>query len=194
MNVETECTIRSLLPTELRDIDGGLERALREEPEYGAGTLVGFALSTVRDRSIEAVRDAMDLDLFSTLARGWSAAIELRAICIETRKKPEDVKTVHLGKHGLIATLHPVVDVECVGLRTFSLPFTLEIEAAFKMVGLTIRNGFIIAIGEAECDVEVRLKFRDYALHPKARTRPLRLATAHPLPRPGWEILGPPRH
>lgn len=188
MNAESECTIRSLLPDELQDADEALARHLRAQQEGADANVPGFVLNLMRDRAIEAARDSLDVDLFSTLARGWSGALELREIGIESRRKPEQEKTVFFGRHSLVAAVYPIVEVHWMRSRTFALKFTLELKAEFKFAGISVKNGHIVAVGASECDVETRLLFGKSPLHPKVKTPPRHLTNAHTLVQPGWRI------
>ena len=93
-----------------------------------------------------------------------------------------------LGEHSLSVEVHPTVDVVVGQLAKFTLVFTVELEAAFRMAELTIQAGYIKQIGKCDCELSAVLKYDDVELHKPLKSRRFTLTGAMVFVAPGVPI------
>ena len=181
------CQVRDLLPDRFDGLD-----------EVVAGKLVGAdgkpadppaaAMKAVGDGAAKAVRDALDCDLFETLAQAWLKAKELREYKDPKKHPPGERSTVFLAEHKLSAKLEPELEVNVAGLYRTKLKLTLELKADFDCADLTIMNGHIIEIAAGECHAIAQLKYGGTNLHKPLKSQPFRLSRPRVLAAPGLAI------
>ena len=181
------CRVRDLLPDRFDDLDKVVGDELCAAD--GQKPPPAMALRIAGDKAAEAVRDALDCDLFETLAKAWCTALELREYKDPTRHPPGERSSVFLAEHKLTATLHPVLDVRIAALCQAKLRFTVELKAAFRCADLTIQDGCIVEIGAGDCQATAQLKYGDVPLHEELKSRQVALSQPRKLPAPGLAIV-----
>ena len=93
-----------------------------------------------------------------------------------------------LGEHSLSVEVHPTVDVVVGQLAKFTLVFTVELEAAFRMAELTIQAKHIKQIGKCDCELSAVLKYDDVELHKPLKSKRIALTGAMVFAAPGVPI------
>ena len=180
------CKVRDLLPDRFDDLDKVVGDELR--PGEGGKGFPAMAIRVAGEKAADAVKDALDCDLFETLARAWSNARELREYKDPARHPPGERSSVFLADHKLSATLHPVLDVRVAALAQAKLRFTVELKAAFRCADLTVQDGRIVEIAAGDCQATAQLKYGDTPLHKPMKSRQVTLSKPCRLPAPGLAI------
>ncbi|MEJ0066534.1 MAG: hypothetical protein WDM85_14915 [Caulobacteraceae bacterium] len=73
-------------------------------------------------------------------------------------------------------------------MAKFSLVFTVELEAAFRMAELTIQAGRIKQVGKCDCELSTVLKYDDVELHKPLKSKRIALTGAMVFAAPGVPI------
>ncbi|HEY2708537.1 MAG TPA: hypothetical protein VGI95_10830 [Caulobacteraceae bacterium] len=167
---------RDLLPPTFRGIDAVAAREKDRDPSLQRQPIPALAMGVVGDKASEAVRSALDLDVFELIAQGWAKARELEAYADETKHPPGETSTLFLGKHDLSIEVHPEVTVLFGGLGKLTLRFTLELSVAIELAELTIVSQHITEIGKTQCSLSAVLKYGETALHEPLESRKWTLA------------------
>jgi hypothetical protein len=162
-------TICDLLPSTFRQVDVALQRERATNVDLAKANLP-------------------DCDVFDILAQAWAKARELHEFADEAKHPPGEVSTMFLGEHALTGDVHPTVTV-AVGPARFSLRFTLELEAAFRMAELTIKNKHITELGKCDCEVSAVLKYDDVPLHEPLKSKQVNLTSSMVFAAPGVPIF-----
>ncbi len=181
------CRVRDLLPDRFDDMDKVVAEEMRSA-EGGGGGLPALAMRVAGDKAADAVKDALDCDLFETLAKAWSKARELHEYKDRKKHPPGERSTVFLGEHKLSAKLHPVLDLKFAALGHARLRFTVELKAKFRCADLTIQDGRIVEIGAGDCQATAQLKYGATNLHKELKSRQVTLTGPRVLPAPGLAI------
>ena len=179
--------VRDLLPDHFDDLDKVVAEEMRAEDGGQAG-LPALAMRVAGEKAADAVKDALDCDLFETLAQAWCKARELREYTDPKKHPPGERSTVFLADHDLTAKLHPVLDVKVAALGHARLRFTVELKAAFRCADLTIQDGRIVEIAGGDCQATAQLKYRDTKLHKALNSRQVALTRPCVLTAPGLAI------
>jgi hypothetical protein len=140
-----------------------LERGVAEHGASGPN-LGGFVASAAADK----VNEALDTDLTSVLATGWSKVKDVRAAAERSRKAPGTAEVVTLGKHQQSSTHHPILTVVLGKQTVADLKFTLEFTATFKSVKLAISDGRIVSVAPGNASAHAYLKFGKLTLKEKS--------------------------
>lgn len=178
-------TLGQLVP----DRFDGIESAVRDEASrnLGAGTR-NLLWSFVGSKAEEAVREALDCDVFEVIAQGWCLARELHEYSDRTKHPIGEKSIVHLGEHAFKVDVHPTVIViidkaECARLR-----FTLELAANFRAVALLICNGCVTGIAAGDGYVSAQLRYGDVSLHKRKDSGKVKLPAQINFRAPGYAI------
>src|SRR6202042_1274180 len=129
-------------------LDEALARQRATNAELAKTNLPKLAAGVMDEKIDEALHGALDCDVFGLLAQAWAKARELHEFTDEAQHPPDEISTMFLGEHSLSVELHPTVDVAIGQLAKFSLVFTVELEAAFRMAELVIQARHIKQIGK----------------------------------------------
>lgn len=187
---EKSNTVRSLLPDKYQHIDEVMQRELQTRPGIANERLPGFMWQLVGDQATEAIRDALDTNVFAIFAYAWCKAVEIREQAKESLKRPGEDLTLSLGKHKAEVKLHPVMDVTIVPIVHTRIPFTVVMTAEFGSARLTLRDGAITAIRAGQCKVALQLMCADQPLHPPRKSPELNLGKPHRI-EPGLIVVRP---
>ena len=189
MSDDHGCKLRDLLPAKFDRMDEVVAEGLKGD---GGGGQPGFPAAVLRmagDRAAEAVKEALDCDVFEVLARAWTKAGELHAYTDEAKYPPGTRSSVFLGDHEVAVEVHPVLDVTVGPCGPAKIRFTLEVKAKFRSAELSILDGRIVAIGAGDCAASAQLKLEGWNLHDALEAKDLRVASPISLPAPGLAIL-----
>jgi len=181
-------TICDLLPSTFRQVDVALQRERATNVDLAKANLPDIAMAVVGEKAAQAARSVLDCDVFDILAQAWAKARELHEFADEAKHPPGEVSTMFLGEHALTGDVHPTVTV-AVGPARFSLRFTLELEAAFRMAELTIKNKHITELGKCDCEVSAVLKYDDVSLHEPLKSKQVNLTSSMVFAAPGVPIF-----
>lgn len=185
MNPTSSVKLKDLLPTELPGMRDAVEQELRREPVAGGGKL---AWEFIGSEATDAVREALDCDLFEILAQAWCKVRALHEYTDETRHPRDEKSVVHLGEHEFPTTI-PIVLTAMIGpIPGPTLRFALELIAHFNSAALSIRGGHIIAIAAGDCLVSAQLKYGKVDLHDAAQSRKVTLPGRIRFDAPGLAI------
>lgn len=184
--------LRELLPSKLDGLEKAVEGGLREQADKNKGGLEQMTDSQstlawrfIRSTAAGEISRALDCDLFVLLAKTWAKARELREY---NNKPPGETSIVHLGKHDFKLTVYPVLVVE-LGVPPYpELRFTLEVAAHFDGAALSIRDGYIVAVGTGQASATAQLKYGNVELHKKEESPSVKLPGYHEFKAPGLRI------
>jgi hypothetical protein len=168
-------------------MDATLQAELKRQ---GADDFPGFAWKIISSDAHEQIHQALNVDAFELLARGWSTARELEKYADPKLHPPAERSDVFLGEHTLTSTAQPEIVVTVGGVRFRPITLTLELNANFRSAGLTIQNGHIVALHAGDCWVSAQLKFGDQDLHVPLESKRLQLPGELIFPSPGLPIRG----
>ena len=180
--------LSDLIPVDLDRLDQALQRQRAANAELARTNLPKMAAGVLDQKVDEAVRGALDCDVFGLLAQAWAKARELHEFTDEAAHPPDEVSTMFLGEHSLSVEAHPTVDVVIGQLARFSLVFTVELEAAFRLAELTIQAKHIKQIGKCDCELSAVLKYDDVELHKPLKSKHIALTGAMVFAAPGVPI------
>jgi len=178
-------TLGQLVP----DPFDGMESTVKSEASRSAGVEQKNLLwSFVGSKAEEAVRDALDCDVFEVIAQGWCLARELHEYTDRTKHPIGEKSVVHLGEHAFKVDVHPTVVVIIDKAEAARLRFTLELAANFRAVALSICNGCITGIAAGDGYVSAQLKYGSVSLHKRKDSRKVKLPVQIDFKAPGYAI------
>jgi hypothetical protein len=180
--------LSDLIPVDLDRLDATLKQQRSANAELAKTNLPKLAVGVMDEKVDQALRGVLDCDVFGLLAQAWAKARELHEFTDKTQHPPDEVSSMFLGEHSLSVEVHPTVDVAIGQLAKFSLRFTVELEAAFRMAELTIQAGYIKQIGKCDCEVSAVLKYDGIELHKPLKSKRIALIGAMVLVAPGVAI------
>lgn len=187
MSDESGCRLGDLLPRQMDHMTDELKDALAKDVgAHDGGTVFDFLGS----QALDVIGNALDVDVFESLARAWSVVGELREFADAKKHPPNETATVTLGAHDFTTTLHPVLAYQIAGIQVLSLRFNLDLVAEIKTVKLDIRERRLIAVGASEGRVRAQLKYHSVPLHKKLESQAVQLIGRYALPAPGFKVVG----
>lgn len=177
--------VRQLLPDRIQHMDEVVTQELRQHSPGGQARFPDYVWRIAGARVGEAVKDALDADVFTLLARAWGKARELHEYTDTDKHPPDTPESVFLGSHQLTVEVHPVVAVTVGSVEYPRLRFTLKLAADFRVAELVILNKHIVAICSGECTLRAQLKYGQVAMHDQMESRRIKLSQVLQLPAPG---------
>ena len=180
--------LSDLIPVDLDRLEDAMKRQRAADAELAKTNLPKMAVGVLDEKVDEAVRGVLDCDVFGLLAQAWAKARELHEFTDAAAHPPDEISTMFLGEHSLSVEVHPTVDVVVGQLAKFSLVFTVELEAAFRMAELTIQAAHIKQVGKCDCEVSAVLKYDDVELHKPLKSKRIALTGAMTFDAPGVPI------
>lgn len=172
--------VADLLPRRLENVDEAARRELGDALKAG-GTERVWSLAGAELE--EALYRALDCDVLTLIAEAWAGLDSLREYGDPARHPPTETNVVHFGEHDFVRDVDVVVEATIGGSPCKELRFTLGIGARFDGVGLSVRNGHVVACVTGEGELKAELKFRDVPLHKE---------TSPKLVLPGRVVFDPP--
>ncbi|MBS0432023.1 MAG: hypothetical protein JSS21_06415 [Proteobacteria bacterium] len=177
-----------LLPDKFDQFDETLQKEAVVESGQASPSIPGFAWKMVASEAQQDMHDALHMDVFSVLARGWCLARELHQYTDKAKYPPDQTSILTLGKHPASVDLHPVLALSVGEIRFRPLRFTLTLTADFNTATLLIRNGCIIGVASGDCDVGAQLKYGAIPLHQPLKSRHVTLPGRRLFDAPGLAI------
>jgi hypothetical protein len=185
---ESGIAVRDLLPAEIGRIEHTMQSELAKESKSGSTSLPAFAWRIAGTEATTAMKEALDGDVFSLLARGWSVARELAQYRDQTKYPPGQKTIVYLGEHSLNTEVHPVLTLFVGPMQCKALRFTLELKATFRSAALLIQDAHITGLAAGDCFASAQLKYNDIALHDELTSKHLVLPGRLQFKSPGISI------
>lgn len=162
-------SVRQLLPDRLGELEGAVKEQLEND---GALSGARLAWGFLGSKATEVLGQALDLDVFDLLARGWGKARELEEYTDPALYPPDKDYIVFLGEHDLPPlSLHPELQFMIGRVPGPRLRFTLLLSAHLRSIALSIRGGYITAVGAGEAFVSAELKYGEAKLHEPLQSR-----------------------
>jgi hypothetical protein len=129
-------------------------------------SLLGF----ISSKAEEVVEASLDTNVLGLIAQAWAKASELKEAA-ETSRRKQQAQHVFLGEHEVASEAQVRVLVE-LGLTPVAAatvaPVTdalaVKIAAQFKSAGLTIDNGYIVAVEAGSANIKAELRYSNQKL------------------------------
>lgn len=188
MSEQSGCTVADLLPDKFDHLDEVIKESLASDSAEARPNIPSFAWQIIQSKAAQAVRDALDGDVFELLARAWCVARELHEFTDRRKHPPGKDSTVFLGDHQVSTEVHPVLAVTVGPVESARLRFTVKLTAHFRSAALSIRDGHITAIDAGDCAVAAQLKYKDVKLHKERESKNVKLPGRLQFHPPGLEI------
>jgi hypothetical protein len=176
--------VADLLPERIEGLGAAARQALCKDAKVAGQQLAwGYVSSHLE----QALRKALDCDLFAVLADGWAKSPLLNSYSAAMTRPNAQIQ---LGAHELTRELHPTVAVTIGPCPCIELEFTLAIAAQFNGLKLDIANRHLIGGMPGEVSASAELSYGDVTLH-EARSRTLELPGRFHFADPGIPIAPP---
>jgi hypothetical protein len=160
--------VADLLPDRMAGFGTAAREALCKDAEVAGQQL---AWNYVSSHLQQALRQALDCDLFDVLASGWAQSPLLQSYVAALAKPTAEV---HIGAHDLTRELYPVVAVTIAPCPCIELEFTLCLAASFSGLQLDIADRYITGGIPGDVSASAALSFKGIPLH-QAESRKLEL-------------------
>ena len=187
MTEKSGVEVCELLPGEFGRFDETLKKAAVGENGARPG-IPDFVWKMVASQAQQDMHDALGVDVFSLVARGWCLAQELHQYTDKEKYPPEQTSIVFLAEHTTTTDVHPVLKLSVGEISCRPLRFTVALAANFRSAALLIKGGYIIGVGTGDCDVSAQLKYGDIALHKPLESRHLVIPGRKLFDAPGLAI------
>jgi hypothetical protein len=180
-------TVRELLPSRLEHLKDTLRTELTKDPD--ATSQGSLAWGFLKEQAADYVGSVLNLDIFEILAGAWCKARKLREYTDQVKHPPGKTEVVVLGEHKFTHTLHPVLEYT-FGERPLgpSLRFDLDLIATIRSITVSVRDGYITAVGGGSGHVELQLAYKGKKLHDEIKSRELPAQQLLQLKAPGIKI------
>jgi hypothetical protein len=176
--------LSDLIELQAEDVQSALDAAARDDTSLGTVQNVArFAAQVGADE----LTKALAADPVELIAAGWLKLQSVRDAAKRSVQSPGVATLLTLGQHDVIAPSYPKLTIYCDGAPLTTLSFTLELDARFKSVGLTITDGRLKAVAPGEASALVRLKYKSVKLREQSTPAwklPGRISFAAGLPIP----------
>lgn len=175
-------TVADLLPERIEGLGTAARQALCNDAKVAGQQLAwGYVSSHLE----QALRKALDCDLFAVLASGWANSPLLNSYSAAMTQPTAEIQ---LGAHQLTRELHPTVAVTIGPCPPIKLEFTLALAAQFSGLKLDIANRHLIGGMPGEVSASAQLSYADVTLH-QAQSRSLGLPGRFHFTGPGIPIV-----
>lgn len=129
-------------------------------------SLLGF----ISSKAEEVVEASLGTDVLGLIAHAWAKASELKEAA-ETSRRKKQAQHVFLGEHELASEAQVKVLVElslmpgvAAAASSITDALAVKIAAQFKSAGLTIDNGYIVAVEAGSANVKAELRYSNEKL------------------------------
>lgn len=165
---ETGITISQLLNVAADDLKDTLRDHVRANATHAdfPATLLGF----VAEEAAEAIAGQLRLDVFELAFKAWAAVDELREYADPAKHPPGESAVVQWGKCRIRAPQAIDIRIGIVGISLPVLRLTIELDAEFHSLALTIRDGAIRKLSPGTASASVALKYGAATLIEPCRT------------------------
>jgi hypothetical protein len=180
--------LRDLLPDRLDGMGEEARKKLCESEEIGCAKLAWDFIAGQLD---EALRSALDCDLFEVFAKVW-AQQKVLADCCDPEKTPPGTRSVlEIGEHELKRELHPVVAVTVGSLPCVELSFTLALTAHFSGLKLAVMDAHVTGGSTGEAWASAQLSYAGTPLHGAKESKKVAVPGRFEFAAPGIPIRHP---
>jgi hypothetical protein len=175
--------VADLLPERIDGMGTAVREALCNDAKVAGQQLAWGYISAHLE---QALRKALDCDLFEVLAGGWAQSPLLSSYAAAMTKPTAEIT---LGAHQLTRELHPGVAVTIAPCPCpcIELEFTLALSARFSGLKLDIANRHITGGVPGEISASAELSFQNITLH-EANSRTIELPGRFRFSDPGIPI------
>jgi hypothetical protein len=122
--------------------------------EHEAGDVGASALPAVRDELTGLAADFVDLDLARVALAGWRKHRDLVAAARRTRAYGRQ-ESVQLGRHEMVLTRRPSVDVLVGEQRIRTINFELAVTITVIDLEAVVRQGRLVELRRGRCPIKV---------------------------------------
>ena len=157
---------------------GAIEKGLRQHLRHqgapqGTVALIGGFVSEQAARVVE--EELLKVDVFSVLARAWATAAELHRYADAAKYPATSPQKVVLTKKSVSAPLDVELKLELEGLPAVPLVLTVDLQATFDCVTLTVAGGRLTAADLGSATASVALSYGDVVLVEPKKTEAVQL-------------------
>ena len=160
--------LSALLPDRLDEMAHRVRTRLCEDEQVGGMKL---AWDFIGKELGNALKSALDRDLFEILGGTWAKAGALADFADPDKHPPGERSVIELSQHEVGRELHPVVAVTIASCPCVELNFTFAVTAHIGGVRLSILNGHIIGGDLGEAWASAQLSYEGAPLHPASESR-----------------------
>ena len=157
-----QTTLRSLIGIGKDDVEQALSLHAKDGSAVAGklGSASGFIASVAADN----LNGALEVDALEVLGQAWAKLQLLREYADPKKHPPGTASVVQLGQHDVTHSCNPVLALRAAGVKLTELKLALELDARFKSVALSIRDGRIVGAAPGEASVIARLKYKSVKL------------------------------
>lgn len=112
----------------------------------------------------DELNQALDIDVFELLARGWIAVPSVRRAVQLSELAPGPPAIIRLDEHNINSTSHLVLSINVAQSALPELKLTLELAADIQSATLAVQGGQIELVALGESSVIARLKYKSVLL------------------------------
>lgn len=186
------CAVTDLLPRKFDNMGAAVDEQIAADPELSRKRLPGMVHRMIAKRATNAILAALNKSVLLILPGAWSRAPELAEYADETKHPPGEETTLFLGEHKFEIDYKPILNVRILTFQKPLLKFKLILSAQVRSASITIRDGYIVSIGECDCAIEAELKHiigetdppKETNFHLKLKSRDLQLVDGLELKSP----------
>lgn len=140
------------------DVEKALFEQAKDEPAVARA--VDHLRSPAAQRAADELNQALDIDVFEMLERGWGMAPAVRRAVQLSVLAPGPPAIVRLDQHNITSTSYPVLSINVAQSALPELKLTLELVASVQSATLAARDGQIELVALGEASVIARLKYK----------------------------------
>lgn len=174
-----------LLPERLDRVGDEARKTLSENEDIGCMKLAWDYVGTELEN---ALKSALDCDVFTVFAKTWATAQQLSDYADPAKHPPGERSVIELGAHDISRALEPVIAVTIGSCPCMELKFTFTVTGNFGGVALTALNAHIIGGRPGDAWATGQLSYNGIPLHEAAESRKLALPGTFEFPEPGIPI------
>ena len=181
-------TVRELLPSRLEHLKDTLRSELVKDAD--ATSQGSLAWGFLKEQAGDYIGSVLNLDIFEVLAGAWCKARKLREYADPVKHPPGKTEVVVLGEHKFTHTLHPVLEYAFGGKPLGpKLRFDLDLIATIRSITVSVRDGYITAVGGGSGLVALQLSYKGKKLHDELKSNELPAREFFEFKAPGVKIV-----
>lgn len=177
--MNNDIKLRASIDVSSEDVEKALFEQAKEEPE------VARAIDELRggaQQAADQLNQALDIDVFDLLERGWIMAPAVRRAVQLSALTPSPPAIITLDAHSIRSTSSLVLHTDVEQRALPELEITLQLIAGVQSATLAARDGRIELVALGDTAVMARLTYKDLLL--KERTTGVEGAPRDPFRRP----------
>jgi hypothetical protein len=151
---EAALTIADLLP-----LDCHLDTKQLQLPQEGSASVSSSVASFLQEKLQDSVSGALKLDVLELVAEAWSKTDELRELAERKPTSGGEPTHIFLAKHDVVCENRLNIALEFAGVPTLTDHLKLKLTAKFEGVGVTVENGYIVALDAGRGAAKAELSY-----------------------------------